>query len=164
MLVYILPLQNKFIKHISLDKEEEWAWSSHLSELVLPFLSVPLEQMLLHFWLMPVNPHFVSCDYLLQEFWVSGHCRRFWNMLTEFFFRSSLSNQAMNLATIWHIQILFWNALKWTRWNSQHVSIIRDSDSNVFLKYLHLIRIFICFVCWWMSWAFSIFTRGHTAF
>ena len=52
-----------------------------------------------------------------------------------------------------------------TQMKSSHVRNITDSDSSVFRDNLfHSSHIFICFACWWSSWAPVTFSRGHTTF
>jgi hypothetical protein len=85
--------------------------------------------------------------------------------MTQFVFCSSLSTHDTNLLAVMHVQTSCQNALNWHKENFQHVSNLTDSNSAISKnKFLHSIHIFIWLACWWVSQAFSIFNRGHTAF
>ena len=64
-----------------------------------------------------------------------------------------------------HVQIVFQNATNWPKWHSHHVSNFTESGSSDFRAgFFTKTTFFTQFASWLLSWAFSIFQRGHTAF
>jgi hypothetical protein len=63
-----------------------------------------------------------------------------------------------------HVQTVSYKAVNWSKWKSQHVSNFIDSYFTVSKnKFCNLVYIFLCFAYWWMSWGFSIISRGYGA-
>jgi len=51
-------------------KRKWWVCSLHLSRLVLLFLDMGSSTEMA-FWVMPINPHLIACNFLQKKFWVS---------------------------------------------------------------------------------------------
>ena len=96
---------------------------------------------------------------------ILGFPWRPWHMLMWISFCCCfLSLQSTDIVTVQLIQFVLQNALNWPRWNSQHISNLTDGHSSVFEDMLlYLVHIFIRCRSRWTSWAFTIFSRGHTA-
>jgi hypothetical protein len=73
-LQFILVEQIHNVQLLERQKNNEHALH-HLSECVLALgggeWALPLRQLLLGFWVVPVNPQLITCGYLQKEFWAS---------------------------------------------------------------------------------------------
>jgi hypothetical protein len=102
-------------------------------------------------------------QWILNSFQVSPACPGM--CLTLFSYCSSLSKQETSFSAIQYMLKHFHNYVNWSKWYSQHVNNITDSDSSLFVnKFLHSNHFFICFAHWWTFWAVCIFKISHTSF
>lgn len=125
--------------------------------------ALPLRRLLLGFWVVPVNPRLISCDYL-REFCISFNPLLSILHVLTCSSCSSLSRQNTNLAVT--IRSDFPSEL------SQLTQIIFSTCYQLHGKWLCCVRgkvpsvihTLICSVCRWASLAIGIFSRGHTGF
>jgi len=61
-----------------------------------------------------------------------------------------------------HVQIIFQNALNWSKWNCSHATNFTYSDSVFNSKFFTCFTFSSLFACHWISQTFDIFSWGCT--
>jgi hypothetical protein len=107
-----------------------WAWG---------WWALPLKRLLLGFWVILVNQHFITSDSSKGILAPVQAPLKVWYMLTWFSGHEFGSNPM-------YVRIIFQNALNWPKGNLQHDSNFTDSASSIFVhKFLHSIPHFHLF-------------------